>query len=96
MFTVVVRHCKRSEAIQRISLYLFLLSSYLLIHIPSGMYRLVKTLSFCAHVRVAADDLKNRRCSARKRCCGKISTKRLFPKGIFLFSLLIRFLFSLD
>jgi hypothetical protein len=30
------------------------------------MYRLVKTISFCAHVRVAAVDLKNRRCSARK------------------------------
>jgi hypothetical protein len=33
------------------------------------------------HVRVAADDLKNRRCSARNLCCGEISTERCIPTG---------------
>jgi hypothetical protein len=35
------------------------------------------------HVRVAADDLKNRRCSARSLCCCEISTNILSLRDIF-------------
>jgi hypothetical protein len=40
------------------------------------------------YVRVATDDLKNRRCSAHNLCCGKISINILSIAGLFFFLLI--------